>query len=78
VVSLQPAHSPTPTSQFRPHLGIAYNNQRRDAAPVVEAVAALRDIPPVSVTVNQVKLVRLRRADHRYQWQECAAIALRA
>ncbi|WP_328435868.1 2'-5' RNA ligase family protein [Nocardia puris] len=76
VISVRPTPAPKPTSRFRPHLGIAYNNQRRPAAPVIEMVAALRDIGPVSVSVDRVKLVRLWRTDHQYRWEECAAIAL--
>ena len=34
-----------PTSAFRPHLSLAYNNRRRPAAPVVEAVSSLRALP---------------------------------
>lgn len=76
VVSVLSTSQPKPTSQFRPHLGIAYNNQRRDAEPVVRMVAALRDIQPISVLVDRVKLVRLWRADHQYRWEECAVIPL--
>lgn len=78
VVSVGPTTAPKPTSQFRPHLGIAYNNQRRDAGPVVKMVAALRNIPHVSVSVDRVKLVRLWRTDHEYRWEECVVIPLQA
>ncbi|MDR7172859.1 2'-5' RNA ligase [Nocardia kruczakiae] len=78
VVSVRPTPAPKPTSQFRPHLGIAYNSQRRDAGPVVKMVAALRDIPHVPVSVDRVKLVRLWRTDHEYRWEECAVIPLQA
>ncbi len=77
VISLRPTSPPKPTSHFRPHLGIAYHNQRREAAHIIKDVAALRDIQPVTVSVDTVKLVRLWRSDHQYRWDECAAIALR-
>ncbi|WP_420094813.1 2'-5' RNA ligase family protein [Nocardia asteroides] len=77
VVSVRPAESPKPASRFRPHIGIGYSNRRRPAAPIIEAVAALREIEPVKVRVEDVKLVRLWRTDHRYEWDEIATIQLR-
>ncbi|MGV9266697.1 2'-5' RNA ligase family protein [Kitasatospora sp. NPDC003701] len=56
------------TARFRPHLGIAYNPVERDAQPVVEAVSALRRFAPVSVTVEAVDLVELRRERSAYRW----------
>lgn len=59
----------SPTSAFRPHLGIAYNNQTRQAAPVVDAVASLRSLPPAVLDVTSVDLVELRRQDRAYRWR---------
>ncbi|WP_280379484.1 2'-5' RNA ligase family protein [Nocardia wallacei] len=67
---------PRATELFRPHLGIAYNNQPRDAAPMITAVGALRALPPVEVSVNNVTLVRLERIGRQYTWDTCGAIAL--
>ncbi|MFD9052759.1 2'-5' RNA ligase family protein [Streptomyces zaomyceticus] len=58
----------SPTSAFRPHLGIAYNNHARPAAPVVDAVAPLRALPPAALDVTSVELVELRRQDRAYRW----------
>ncbi|MFE9613729.1 2'-5' RNA ligase family protein [Streptomyces sp. NPDC006012] len=57
-----------PTSAFRPHLSLAYNNRRRPAAPVVEAVSELRALPAVELSVPAVQLVELRREGRTYRW----------
>ncbi|MFG2963060.1 2'-5' RNA ligase family protein [Streptomyces sp. NPDC048288] len=57
-----------PTSAFRPHLSLAYNNRRRPATPVVEAVSALRALPAVELSVSTVQLVELRREGRTYRW----------
>lgn len=57
-----------PTSAFRPHLSLAYNNRRRPAAPVVEAVSGLRALPAVELSVLAVQLVELRREGRTYRW----------
>ncbi|MER6072758.1 2'-5' RNA ligase family protein [Streptomyces sp. NPDC001817] len=57
-----------PTSAFRPHLSLAYNNRRRPAAPVVEAVSELRALPVVELSVPAVQLVELRRDGRTYRW----------
>lgn len=57
-----------PTALLRPHLSLAYNNRERPAAPVIEAVAGLRDLPAVEFPVSSVELVELRREDRAYRW----------
>lgn len=57
-----------PTSAFRPHLSLAYNNRRRPAAPVVDAVSGLRVLSPVELCVAAVQLVELRREGRTYRW----------
>jgi 2'-5' RNA ligase len=57
-----------PTSAFRPHLSLAYNNRRRPAAPVVETVSGLRALPAVELSVSAVQLVKLRREGRTYRW----------
>jgi 2'-5' RNA ligase len=58
----------SPTSAFRPHLSLAYNNRRRPAAPVVQAVSSLRALPAVGLTVLAAQLVELRREGRTYRW----------
>lgn len=77
---LSPEHAPRDvpdsSSRFRPHLGIAYNNTDRAAADVIAAVAALRGPERVSVRVDTVELVILRRDGRCYRWDTHAAIPL--
>ncbi|MER5991501.1 2'-5' RNA ligase family protein [Streptomyces viridosporus] len=65
-----------PTSAFRPHLGVAYNNQERSAAPVVDAVAQLRSLPPVALAIRSVDLVELRRQGRSYRWETARSLRL--
>ncbi|APE34011.1 hypothetical protein BOX37_08540 [Nocardia mangyaensis] len=77
-VSPDPAARDVPgsPSRFRPHLGIAYNNTDRAAAAVIAAVAAQRTPERISVRVDTVELVVLRREGRCYRWDTRAAIAL--
>ncbi|MFJ8599413.1 2'-5' RNA ligase family protein [Streptomyces shenzhenensis] len=65
-----------PTSAFRPHLSLAYNNRRRPAAPVVEAVSGLRALPAVELSVSAAQLVELRREGRTYRWDVRKTIPL--
>ncbi|MBQ0852875.1 2'-5' RNA ligase family protein [Streptomyces sp. BH-SS-21] len=66
-----------PTSAFRPHLSLAYNNRRRPAAPVVEAASSLRTLPAVELSVSLVQLVELRREGRTYHWDVRKSVPLR-
>jgi 2'-5' RNA ligase len=65
-----------PTSAFRPHLSLAYNNRRREAAPVIQAVTSLRSLPPVELIVTDVQLVELRRRGTEYRWEALETVPL--
>ncbi|MEV4505428.1 2'-5' RNA ligase family protein [Streptomyces klenkii] len=65
-----------PTSGFRPHLGILYGNAERDARPVIDAVSALRALPPVPLSVDAVDLVELRREGAAYRWKTLHRVPL--
>lgn len=65
-----------PTSAFRPHLSLAYNNRRRPAAPVVEAVSRLHALPAVELPVSAVQLVELRREGRTYLWDTRKSLPL--
>ncbi|MFD9193040.1 2'-5' RNA ligase family protein [Streptomyces phaeochromogenes] len=65
-----------PTSAFRPHLSLAYNNCQRPAAPVVDAVSRLRVLPAVELAVAAVQLVELRREGRTYQWDVRRSVLL--
>lgn len=66
-----------PTSTFRPHLGVAYNNAERAAAPVIGVVSQLRALPPVALDVSSVDLVKLRRHGRTYRWETVRSLPLR-
>lgn len=65
-----------PTARFRPHLSLAYNNRRREAAPVIETVASLRSLQAVDLSVAHVKLVELRRCGAEYRWEVLESLPL--
>ncbi|GAA2092437.1 hypothetical protein GCM10009801_58940 [Streptomyces albiaxialis] len=56
-----------PTGGFRPHMGVAYNNRERPAAPVVEVATTLRQSAPVALDVSTVEVVELQRTDRAYR-----------
>jgi len=64
------------TDQFRPHLGIGYINTPQSTSRLIDDVATLRDLPPVTVSVTEVRLVQLRREDRRYRWTDRAVVTL--
>lgn len=64
------------TSQFRPHLSIAYANTTVPIASLRPALDRLRLLPPVSVTVPSVVLVELRREDRAYRYEVVAEVPL--
>ncbi|TGB15525.1 2'-5' RNA ligase family protein [Streptomyces sp. MZ04] len=69
-----------PTAAFRPHLGVQYSNRERPAAPVIESVARLRGLEPVSLEISSVELVELRRttgALPTYRWRVVRSVPLR-
>ncbi|GAA1934992.1 hypothetical protein GCM10009716_47540 [Streptomyces sodiiphilus] len=65
-----------PTFAFRPHLSVAYQNARRPAAPVIEAVAPLRSLDDVDIAVTEVRLVELRRSGATYRWDVLHSLPL--
>ncbi|MFE3758015.1 2'-5' RNA ligase family protein [Nocardia tengchongensis] len=71
-----PALSIATTQQFRPHIGIGYSNQEQAAQPLIEQIAALRDIEPVIIHVDAIKIVRLRREPHTYRWMDVVTLSL--
>ncbi|MEU9254503.1 2'-5' RNA ligase family protein [Streptomyces sp. NPDC048270] len=66
-----------PTSAFRPHLGVQYNNCERPAGPVIERVERLRVLSPVLLDITSVDLVELRREATSYRWDLVEQIPLR-
>ena len=64
------------TESFRPHLGIAYSNSIRPAAPIAAQVAELRDRPSIPLPIGHVDLVELRREYAAYRWEVIAEVTL--
>ncbi|MEV0292593.1 2'-5' RNA ligase family protein [Nocardia sp. NPDC050710] len=64
------------TERFRPHLGIGYSNRIQPSDRLIKKVDTLRDLAPVSVCVDNVKLVTLRREFGTYRWDEIATLKL--
>ncbi|WP_329407312.1 2'-5' RNA ligase family protein [Nocardia vinacea] len=72
--AVRPSSQLTETSEFRPHLGIAYINVQQVANGLVAAVEQLRDLAPVTVRVEDVHIVELRRDGRQYVWRDHAVI----
>lgn len=68
----------SPISTFRPHIGVAYCNETIASERLQKAVAELRALTPVTLEVDSVHLVVLRRTGRRYDWQTLQSIALSA
>ncbi|WP_433621914.1 2'-5' RNA ligase family protein [Nocardia sp. CA-120079] len=75
-LTIRPSSRLTETSEFRPHLGIAYINKQQTANGLVDAVRQLRELAPVTVRVDNVHLVELRRDGRKYVWRDQAVIPL--
>lgn len=65
-----------PTSRLRPHIGIAYCAQALAARHVREALTPLRAHPPVTLLVDRVELVLLRREPAAYRWDTVYSLPL--
>jgi 2'-5' RNA ligase len=57
------------TSQFRPHLSIAYANTEVPIASLVPVLERLRELQPVTTVVPSVALVELRREGRKYVYE---------
>ncbi|MFV2108267.1 2'-5' RNA ligase family protein [Micromonospora sp. LOL_015] len=57
---------PGRASRFVPHVSIAYHNAAADAQPLIQRVASLRNLRPVTTVIQAVDLVKLRREGHKY------------
>ncbi|WP_405735129.1 2'-5' RNA ligase family protein [Streptomyces sp. NBC_01537] len=65
-----------PTSDYRPHLGVAYNPRPRPATPVVDAVRELRHTSAVPLFVTSVDLVQISRKGAAYRWDVIKTVPL--
>lgn len=65
-----------PTSALRPYIDIAYCNRPLDADMAQQAIRPLRTLPAITVPVNAVSMVELRREGRAYRWRTLDTIAL--
>jgi 2'-5' RNA ligase len=65
-----------PAADFIPHVSIAYNNTPIGAQPIIEQVATLRSLAPVTVQIRAVDLVELRRDGPSYVWSPVVTVPL--
>jgi len=59
---------PDAPRRFRPHIGIAYCNRDVPTTPIIRQIAALRDLPPIEIQVEDLHLVQLYRHGRTYRW----------
>jgi 2'-5' RNA ligase len=64
------------TSQFRPHLSIAYANTTVPMASLLSCVEQLRTLPTENAVVSSVQLVELRREDRTYRFELLQSLRL--
>lgn len=69
-------HCSMKTSQFRPHLSIAYANGHLPVSSILPLYDELRTLPPVTVPVSSAALVELRRERHAYRYDELHQVTL--
>lgn len=63
-------------STFRPHMAIAYSNSDVSASQAFAEVEQLSRLRPVELTVKEVALVLLDRAQRSYSWHAVSRIPL--
>jgi len=63
------------SSEWSPHISLAYSNGDGVAAPFIAAVGSVRNLP-VNLTVSKVDLIELSRDTHLYRWTTRAEVLL--
>jgi hypothetical protein len=64
-----------PTSDFRPHVSVAYPNASADAGPVRAALDSIHP-EPVDVTITHASLIEVHRDNRMYEWTTVATAPL--
>ncbi|WP_090804135.1 2'-5' RNA ligase family protein [Asanoa ishikariensis] len=62
--------------EFRPHITVAYSGANAPSGEIVASLRPLRRLRPVSLQVEAVELIELRRNDREYVWDTVDAIHL--
>jgi 2'-5' RNA ligase len=76
---LGPTWQPKEPSQFKPHITISYCHAAPgtvSAKPLIERLAAMRDIKPISLEIGAVELLVLRRERNMYRWDTVGRVSL--
>ncbi len=68
---------PEHTKGFRPHVSLAYHNTGGPAAPIRDALAAVR-VEPVTVRLTEVPILAFHRDHQMYEWTARTPIPLGA
>ncbi|SFB59096.1 2'-5' RNA ligase [Amycolatopsis marina] len=58
------------TSKFRPHLSIAYANDRLPVSDLLPLYEELRTLPPITMSAWSAVLIEMRRDGHTYRFGE--------
>lgn len=58
-----------PLAVYRPHVGVAYSDRVQSPEPYIEAAHRARSLPLAEITINELQLVELYRANHQYRWR---------
>lgn len=66
--TIRGAACPMKTSDFRPHLSIAYANRTIPLASLLPRMEALRSLPTETATISAVQLVELQRVGRAYRY----------
>jgi 2'-5' RNA ligase len=66
---------PEDADRFRPHVSVAYLGEEGPAAPYVDAVAQIHDVPAYT-RITAASLIRLNRDRQMYEWDTYATVSL--
>lgn len=58
-----------PLSLYRPHVGVAYSSRVQAPGPFVAAAREAQSLSSAEITITELRLVELYRADHQYRWR---------
>lgn len=70
------AEVPEPSDGFRPHVTVAYSAADEPCSTLRERLSTLRSMPPVTIRIATVELIRLGRDQYLYEWDVVAAVPL--
>jgi 2'-5' RNA ligase len=75
--TIGPRRVPDEPRRFKPHVSVGYCNAEVPAAELIDRVERLREIPPITISIDAVHLIELRRDGHIYRWDIADVVPLR-